>query len=173
MTTTPNAARFQAPIPGQSLTTELGARPWERPAKYSDPEEALSHYTSTLSGPTMAGRLFDILESGFPATHIVDGLTLGGVMQGLHTIDVAVVISPAIYEFITGIADLAEIDYETGLERSEENEMMDHTIIDRAQGKPEAERLTEKVMEEEQQSIKAAASSLMSRPQQDELEGEM
>ena len=171
--TTPNAARFQAPIPGQSLTKEVGARPWERPAKYSDPEEALRHYTKALSNPAMAGHLFDILESGFPVTHVVDGLTLGGVMQGLHTIDVAILISPAIYEFITGVADLAEIDYETGLERSEKNERMDRTIIDRAQGKPDAERLTEKVMEEEQQNIKEAASSLMSRPQQDELEGEI
>tara|TARA_R100000306_G_C4371791_1_gene140332 strand:- start:862 stop:1380 length:519 start_codon:yes stop_codon:yes gene_type:complete len=171
--TTSNAAKFQAPIPGQSLTTELGSRPWERPAKYSDPEEALRHYTKTLSVPATAGRLFDILESGFPVTHLVDGLTLGGVMQGLHTVDIAVIISPAIYEFITGIADLAEIDYETGLEKSDQYEAMDSTILSRAQDEPEAQRLVEKVMDEEQQSIKEAASSLMSRPQQDELEGEM
>ena len=32
-----DAAQFTAPIPGQSLTTEPQGRPWETPAKYSDP----------------------------------------------------------------------------------------------------------------------------------------
>ena len=27
---------MDAPIPGQSLTAELGSRPWQQPAKYSN-----------------------------------------------------------------------------------------------------------------------------------------
>ena len=43
--------QFSAPIPGQSLTTEPKGRPWETPAKYSDPEDALEYYVSQISIP--------------------------------------------------------------------------------------------------------------------------
>ena len=33
-------ALFSAPIPGQALSAELGSRPWQQPARYSNPEDA-------------------------------------------------------------------------------------------------------------------------------------
>ena len=98
-----DVAQFNNPIPGQSLTTEPGARPWERPAKYSSPEEALDYYLEQLALPEKTAQMLEILESGFPATDLVDAITLGGVMQGLHTIDVAVIIAPVIFELITSV----------------------------------------------------------------------
>ena len=37
---------FDAPIPGQSLTHEVGARPWQQPAQYPTVEGALEWYLS-------------------------------------------------------------------------------------------------------------------------------
>ena len=33
---------LDAPIPGQSLTAPLGDRPWQKPARFSQPDVALA-----------------------------------------------------------------------------------------------------------------------------------
>jgi hypothetical protein len=38
-------------------------------------------------------------------------MQLGGVMEGLHSVDVGVIISPAITEAIEGMAKQAEVEY--------------------------------------------------------------
>ena len=91
-----NTAQFNAPIPGQSLTTELGNRPWEKPAKFTNPNDALNFYMEQLAIPDTTASMLEVLEQGFPATDLVDAITLGGVLQGLHTIDVAVLLNPII-----------------------------------------------------------------------------
>lgn len=105
---------FDAPIPGQSLTHELGARPWQTPPELSTLEEALDFYLPRLSDKTFAGRMLDILERGVPITALVETLTLGGVMQGLHTIDVGILVNPVLVELVEGLAQIAEVDYVLG-----------------------------------------------------------
>ena len=155
-------SQFNSPIPGQSLTTEPGSRPWERPAKYSTPEEALDYYLEQLALPEKTAQMLEILESGFPATDLVDAITLGGVMQGLHSIDVAIIISPVIFELITSVADTAEIEYKEGLQPSSEDTMNDDSLIARAMSAPPDEKLMEKVMSEEGEKVRQAATGLMS-----------
>ena len=87
------STKFSAPVPGMSLTTEPKGRAWEKPAKYADPEDALSFY--------------------------VDSLILGGVMKGIHSIDVGVIISPALLIFVSGIGRIMDIDIITGIEESD------------------------------------------------------
>jgi len=105
---------FDAPIPGQSLTHELGARPWQNPPQYSTLEEALEFYVPRLSNKNFVGRMIDILERGVPITALAETMTLGGVMQGLHSIDVAVLLNPIIVEFMESAAKKAGIDYVLG-----------------------------------------------------------
>ena len=92
-----DTAQFQAPVPGMSLMTEPQGRPWETPAKYINPEEALSFYIEKLTATQKSSELLAILELGYPVANLIDTITLGGVMQGLHSIDTAIVISPALY----------------------------------------------------------------------------
>ena len=40
---------FDAPVPGEAMTAELGARPWQQPAQYTTVEEALDFYESAFS----------------------------------------------------------------------------------------------------------------------------
>ena len=105
---------FDMPIPGMALTHELGARPWQTSPEMSTFEEGLDFYVSRIVNPKMAARLLDIIETGVPLTAIAETLTLGGVMQGLHTIDVGVLVNPVLVELMEGLAKNAEVKYTVG-----------------------------------------------------------
>ena len=105
---------FDLPIPGMAMTHELGARPWQSPPQMTTVEEGIDFYVSRLVDKKLAGRLLDIIETGVPLTAIAETLTLGGVMQGLHTIDVAVLVNPVLVELMEGLAKNAEISYVAG-----------------------------------------------------------
>jgi hypothetical protein len=164
-----DTAQFQAPIPGMSLMTEPQNRPWETPAKYSAPEDALTFYIEKLTTAQKSSELLGILELGYPVANLIDTITLGGVMQGLHTIDVAIVISPALYELITGMADAVGIEYKNGVTDIPSD--ASQTLLARASKRPEAEELVEEVEEEEIQNLaEAATGGLMARPAADEMQ---
>tara|TARA_R110000822_G_scaffold43113_1_gene116711 strand:+ start:56 stop:574 length:519 start_codon:yes stop_codon:yes gene_type:complete len=143
-----DAAQFTAPIPGQSLTTEPQGRPWETPAKYSDPEDALTYYVSKIGTADRTAHMLEVLESGLPAAKLVDSITLAGVMEGLHSIDTAIIISPSLFDLITAVADNAGIEYKKGL-TSEDDGSPDSFMIERAFKEPEAEEIREEFNEEE------------------------
>lgn len=105
---------FDMPIPGMALTHELGARPWQTPPEMSTFEEGLDFYVSRIVEPKNAARLLDIIETGIPLTAIAETLTLGGAMQGLHTIDVAVLVNPVLVELMEGLAKNADVKYTVG-----------------------------------------------------------
>ena len=105
---------FDMPIPGMAMTHELGARPWQSPPQMNTVEEGIDFYVSRLIDKKMAGRLLDIIETGVPLTAIAETLTLGGVMQGLHTIDVAVLVNPVLVELMEGLAKNADVPYIVG-----------------------------------------------------------
>ena len=113
-------SKFSSAIPGQSLTTELGARPWETPPKYSTPNEALEYYVQKLRDPDITAHMLQIVEAGYPIADLVDAIVLGGVMQGLHTIDVAVMISPIIFELIKTVAESTDTNFKDGVTKQEE-----------------------------------------------------
>ena len=105
---------FDAPIAGMSMTHELGARPWQQPAQYSTVEEALEFYVQRLTSDQFVARLLEIIERGIPLTALAETITLGGVMEGLHSVDVAVLVNPVLVELMAGIADNADVEYKVG-----------------------------------------------------------
>lgn len=111
---------LDAPIPGMSLTHEVGARPWQQPPQYPTIEEALDFYLPRLTEPSLAARAVEMIEKNIPLTAIAETLTTGGVMQGLHTVDVAVLINPIIVELLEVMAKSAGVDYILGDAASDE-----------------------------------------------------
>ena len=107
---------LDGPIPGQSLTAELGNRPWQQPPQYDTVEEALEYYIPRLVDPQIAPKLLDVIEMGVPLTTIANAMQIGGVMQGYHTIDVGILVMPVIIEMMAYIAEQAGIEYNTGTE---------------------------------------------------------
>jgi hypothetical protein len=102
---------FEAPIPGQSLTGELGSKPWEQPAKYNTAEEAIDFYISRLANMDISMDLFESINDGLPITTAVDVLVAGGNMDGLHTMDVATLAAPVIAEFMVAVSEKLNLNY--------------------------------------------------------------
>ena len=96
---------FDAPIPGMSLTAEVGSRPWQNAPKYGTVDEAVEHYISRIVTPSRTEELLDIMELGVPVTSIADSLQMGGVMKGLHSVDVGVLVIPVIMEMLAYLAE--------------------------------------------------------------------
>lgn len=111
--------RFGRPIPGQSLTTPPRNFPYERPPEITDPEQALQVHLYRLSEDETMEDVLYYLELGVDLVTMVEGILRAGVMNGLHSIDVSLIIAPAIHEFIKVTADEVGIEYEEGFEDKE------------------------------------------------------
>lgn len=107
----PQPTSLDAPIPGQSLTAPLGERPWQNPPRYSTVEQAIQFYLPRLTSERQGAQLMDLLEMGIPVDTVVDTIQLGGVMEGVHTVDVGILVSPILAEAIEQMAIAAGVDY--------------------------------------------------------------
>ena len=112
---------LDAPIPGQALTHELGARPWQSPPQYSTVDEAVDYYTSHLSTPEATSQIVEILKMGIPVTSLANTIQMGSIMDGKHSIDVGMLVLPLIVEVIMFIAEQEGIDYDDGLTDVKDN----------------------------------------------------
>ena len=108
---------FDAPIPGQSLTGEVGAYPWEQPPQYNTVEEVLDYYLPKLSDMDSSIELYESIDEGVPITAAVDLLLTVGNMQGSHTLDVSTLAAPVLVEFMTNVSDKLGIKYKVGTEK--------------------------------------------------------
>jgi|TARA_R100000388_G_scaffold86746_1_gene66373 hypothetical protein len=118
--------RITAPIPGQSLTGEPRQYAWERPPEYDTPEEALKFYLPKITDDETVDDIHLVLESGFPLSTLVKGIYMNGVMDGLHSIDVGLLIAPVLHEVIKASAKTNQIEFKevpvSETERLEEKE---------------------------------------------------
>ena len=111
------------PIAGESLTAELGSRPWQSPPQFETPEQAIGHYFTRLTDPQDSIGIINALEKGIPVETLTEVIQLGGVMEGLHTIDVGVLISPVIAETLIQLAKKADIEYVVEDKEKDEDKM--------------------------------------------------
>jgi len=103
---------INAPIPGMSLTTEPGDRPWENPPSLVTVEEAMEYYASKILGNRDAhDQLLDTLELGVPVSNLASVLQKNSVMNGVHTLDVGMLVLPVIEELIMAVADMNGVSY--------------------------------------------------------------
>ena len=109
---------LNAPIPGESLTAELGSFPWQRPSRFSSVNETVQHYSRQLSDPIVSSELVSLLDSGLTVKEISNTLVNASVMEGIHSLDVGVLTAAVVYEMILYLGDEAGVSYSTGLEES-------------------------------------------------------
>lgn len=108
---------LNGPIPGQSLTVEPKNFAWERPPEIVDPEEAIQMHITRLSDPEMLEDVLDVLEfEEVDIQTLVVGIMRGAVGNGIHSIDVGMMVAPVVHEFIKQAAKAAGIDAEDGFE---------------------------------------------------------
>tara|TARA_R100001369_G_scaffold74458_3_gene103199 strand:- start:768 stop:1289 length:522 start_codon:yes stop_codon:yes gene_type:complete len=155
---------LDAPTPGQSLTTEPGGRPWENPPQFTDTVEVLDFYAGELLQPEQAAKLMEVLETGFSVPDIIDAITLGGVMQGKHTLDTGVLVAPHLNDIIVALADKMDVKYNDGRESG--NSFSDELMMSSVKrSENESEEALEKVEQEQIQSfMESTKGGLMSKP---------
>ena len=109
---------FDRPIPGMGMTAELGGRPWQTPPTYTTVEEASDYYIERMSNPAFREQLIDVMEMKVPLTTLANTIQLASVMEGLHSVDVGMLMIPILVETMMLIGDSAEVKYVTGMEES-------------------------------------------------------
>ena len=151
-----SAPSFDAPIPGMSLTHALGDRPWQSPAQYSTVDEAIQYYMDRMTTDDFMDQLMDVLELGISVSDIANIIQTSSVMEGIHSVDVGVLVSPVIMEMIMFVADSAGVKYETGLDEPEEKPVSKAKIakilneLETELEDKEEEQVTETIVEEEE-----------------------
>jgi hypothetical protein len=110
---------FDRPIPGMGMTHEVGARPWQTPPSLVTVEEATDYYVERMGSDAFKAQLIDVMEMGVPLTTLANTIQLASVMEGIHTVDVGMLMIPIIIEIMITIADSANVKYQTGMEGME------------------------------------------------------
>jgi hypothetical protein len=148
---------FSRPIPGQSLTHELRARPWQNPPQFSTVEESMDWYLDRFDNPELVQELLSIIESGIPLSTIANSMQLGAVLQGVHSIDVGVLVLPILIEIMKTLAEKTDTKYVMG-DEPEESDRPSDAVLDSALSKikgvtvedmPEEEDMMEEETQEE------------------------
>lgn len=119
---------FNAPIPGESLTREPKNAPYEQPPEINDPEDALIYHIDRLTNERRMKAAMLFLEEGIDIRTLTEGILRKGVFDGIHSIDVSLIIAPAVHEYIKTTADMAGVDYKEGFETDEEDSKLDYEI---------------------------------------------
>ena len=62
------------------------------------------------------------IDAGVDIRTLVEGTLRGAVLEGIHSIDVSLIIAPVLHEFIRGIPLAAGVPFEEGFEDEEDFE---------------------------------------------------
>ncbi len=150
------------PIPGQSLTHELRARPWQNPPQFNTVEESMDWYLERFDNPELVEEMLSIIENKVPLSVIANSMQLGAVLQGVHSIDVGVLITPIIIEILRTLAEKTDTDYVIG-DEPEDTDRPSDAVIESAVNKIKSMPIEDKVEEEEIEEDDEEPMGLMAR----------
>lgn len=74
-------------------------------------EEALKYYMQRLSNEEVIDDFMVAVESGIAIVPMVETLYLSNVMRGVHSLDVGLLVAPALTEYFAAVARSYDIDY--------------------------------------------------------------
>ena len=137
------------PVPGQSLTHEVRARPWQNPPQFNTVEESMDWYLERFDNPELVEEMLSIIENKVPLSVIANSMQLGAVLQGVHSIDVGVLITPIIIEILRTLAEKTDTDYVIG-DEPEDTDRPSDAVIESAVNKIKSMPIEDKVEEEEE-----------------------
>jgi len=144
---------LNGPIPGQSLTDTPGNYPWERPPETADPTEALSMHLKKMAGPKYMESALFLMELGIPAEVVTNTTLTMAIGNGIHSVDVGLIIAPDIHKEVVSIAEMAGIEYvehfpEDAEKEQEAKDMLQAKVIAKMKSsKPESKTEISQTME--------------------------
>lgn len=84
--------RFEAPIPGSSLTTTPGGAPYEKPPQFTDLDKAANYIFDKLVTPRQSARLIALVKAGAPLESIANTILFEGFSKGKWSPDMALLL---------------------------------------------------------------------------------
>ena len=131
---------FNGPIPGESLTAEPGNYPWEQPPLHADPMDALEYHMDQLTDEAVTDNVLGMMDVGVPVSVIASTILRSGVMNGIHSVDVKMLLEPVLTMQIKALGDVAGIEYkETMDDYTDKDEMQRLQTRQRIAAKLEAQ----------------------------------
>ena len=144
---------LNGPIAGQSLTDEPSNYAWERPPETVDAADALSRHLKNMSTPECMESVLFLMELGIPAEVVTNTTLTMAIGNGIHSVDVGLIIAPAIHKEVVSIAEMAGIEYDEHFPEDEEKEqeakkMLQARVISKLKkSKPEGKSKISQTME--------------------------
>ena len=123
-----NQPLLDGPIAGQSLTAEINGRPWLNPPQYTTVDEAIEYYLERMSSEEFTDQLVDVLEMGVPVTTLANTIQLDSVMDGVHSVDIGMLVMPFIMEMIMLVGESSGVKYNSGMENPNKGQTRDTLI---------------------------------------------
>jgi hypothetical protein len=112
----------------------------------------------------------NILESGVDLVSMTEAILRSAVLEGIHNVDISILIAPLLHEYIKGEADALGIDYDEGFEDKEGEERVRNKAIGSRilreldiEQKPEVPDEAPEMAEEEQPMEEEPKRGLMAR----------
>ena len=96
--------RVNAPPPGHSLTSEPQKWAWEKPAEYSDPEEAMEWVVGRIEQPEVEENFLRLMLGGVPIEAITNTITFTGFTEGYWSPDMSEILKMPIAMHFIGLA---------------------------------------------------------------------
>jgi len=159
-------AIFGGPIPGASLTTELGNRPWENPPKQANLDVVINSYIRRLQSPDIIRPLVDAIRYGTSITTIVESVIETAVMEGEHSLDVGILASPVVVEYLKQIAESSKLDYkltDADVRAAKKQKTIDSRLLEEVLKELDKPKAIDDTIEESVETVETEAKGLMSR----------
>lgn len=136
---------FDYAVPGQSLTSTPGAKPFERPPQYVNEMDALIFLWDKLLKPEPVGRLVVLLKNNITVEEVTKTVLFTGAAGGKWSVDLMLLMYPKVAAMIDAIAMRSGVkDYKF----SHGNIQQDEFITQYAQFLAEPTEEQEEVQEE-------------------------
>jgi hypothetical protein len=112
---------FDGPIPGASLTTELGAELHEKPPVYTDPDEAYEFLMNKIQSPEAFKRIMISAKLDIPVELTVRAVVFSGWALGQYTHDVMLLIFGPVFDGVLDLLEENDIPHIALAERAEDD----------------------------------------------------
>jgi len=100
---------FDAPVPGQSLTSEPKSWSWERPPRFAKVEDAAMFIWNKLHEQEQLERIIVLLDVGVSVDSLTKTVIFGGFVDGAYTPDFSALLFPIVQRMIFSIGKKAEV----------------------------------------------------------------
>ena len=132
--------------------------------------DALDIHMDNLNDPETMESVANILESGVDLVSMTEAILRSAVLEGIHNVDISILIAPLLHELIKGEADALGIKYDEGFENKEGVERVRNRAIGSKilreldiEQKPEVPDEAPEMVEEEQPMEEEPKKGLMAR----------